>query len=384
MGEEEVHTGLKMVSVEELIADLKNQAANLPAGASKVALLEEVVRLADSIGDVKQGYDLRHELMSAATLGGRSDILIVAFTWCIAQYDNAPHLFNAWDMLWKYKWFIYDVVDFPDVPKKKIIELMEDMTRRYKEYGSTLNPVYYTRRDIFEAIGEVDLADIEHAKYLRTDRDNLSDCEACVADSDSGYYADKNQWKKSIARLDNVLSGKLKCVRQPLGAYFSVLYPLLRIGNLDLAKHYQSKGARLISNGGVEYLWYYARQLNFWSLIGEMAKAKTNIERWLPEALFAISLDDRFSFIKSCIVFTERLMLDGITSIKIQLPDTIDTPKANGKNKRDVAELREWFYNRAYAIGSAFDRRNETKMYQKLLDEVKPVVKWAKKKYEKG
>ena len=62
----------------EEVEELLGRAAGLDEGPAKVALLEEAVRLADTHGDVGEGFRARQELIRAATFGGLPDRVLVA------------------------------------------------------------------------------------------------------------------------------------------------------------------------------------------------------------------------------------------------------------------------------------------------------------------
>src|SRR4051794_23677366 len=100
--------------------ELYDKACGLPNSATKVALLEEAVQLADSISDVDMGFRMRDELMSAADFSGRPDIMLVHFAWCLAQYDRDPASFDLFGLLWKYKWVTECSVKFPQISRAKL------------------------------------------------------------------------------------------------------------------------------------------------------------------------------------------------------------------------------------------------------------------------
>jgi hypothetical protein len=83
------------------IDELLSQARALGYGPSRVSLTEEAVHLADTHGDLEQGFRTRMELMEAGTFGGRQDLLLVAFAWCLAQHDREPHRFDSYALLWR-------------------------------------------------------------------------------------------------------------------------------------------------------------------------------------------------------------------------------------------------------------------------------------------
>src|SRR5262245_26585811 len=113
---------------------LYEQAQELPYGPAKIALLEEAVRLADAVEEVDAGFGLRMELTQAATFGGRHDVSIVAYAWCLAQADRNPDRYLDHQLLWQYKWVVDHAYEFPDISLGKIYELLEDLRRRFREF----------------------------------------------------------------------------------------------------------------------------------------------------------------------------------------------------------------------------------------------------------
>src|SRR4051812_22715000 len=71
---------------------------------AKCALLEEIIRIADTRQDFEVGFDARMALVDAGTFSGAPDKALVAFSWCLAQADKQPDHFSGPDLLWKYKW----------------------------------------------------------------------------------------------------------------------------------------------------------------------------------------------------------------------------------------------------------------------------------------
>src|SRR5262249_18653540 len=133
--------------------ELRWKADDLPHGPAQVALLEEAVQLADSLKDVDLAYRVRSELMTAATFSGRPDIMLVAFSWCLAQYDRNPQQFDQHDLLWKYKWVIGNGYKFPEIDRPRLEALLADVERRYREAGSTMHAVSQARRDFLVHVG---------------------------------------------------------------------------------------------------------------------------------------------------------------------------------------------------------------------------------------
>src|SRR2546423_171783 len=101
----------------EQIIDILGEAEELDEGPGQIALTEEAVRLADTHGDDIWGYNARMQLTKAATFGGRPDVALVSFTWCLARYDREPDLFDTHQLFWHYKWVVQHVDKFPTIPR---------------------------------------------------------------------------------------------------------------------------------------------------------------------------------------------------------------------------------------------------------------------------
>jgi len=156
-------------------------------------MLEEAVRIADTLEDVRLAYRLRDDLLQAATFAGRHDVAIVAFSWCLAQFDRDPSIASAHDLLWKYKWVVNNARQFPEISRARLFELLGDMERRHREYGSTLHAYWLLKRSLHQSMGDPEEAAEAHKIYRKRRRDYLSDCIACVAHKDCSYQRSRRQ-----------------------------------------------------------------------------------------------------------------------------------------------------------------------------------------------
>ena len=349
------------------VDELRSRAGELPYGSAQVALLEEAVELADSMNDEELAYETRQELMQAASFSGRPDILLIAFSWCLARLDRDPDEFDIHGMLWKYKWVINNALHFPEISRSRIEDLLADMERRYREWGSTMNAIWLERRGILTRFGEWQMAREAHAEFRKRRRDSLSDCEACVAGRASGYFSAQRQWGRAIQAAQPVLRKRLACAEQPHHTLATVLKPLLNLGRLEEAKTYQQWGYRLVASGK-QFVGQHAEHLRFSVLTGDLAKAKRMLERHLPGALETVLVDERFEFFLAARLWAERLVRRGTRTAKVRLPEGSPAPDADGKS--DVGALGAWFAAEAQTIAGRFDARNGTNAFQRQIEEV--------------
>jgi hypothetical protein len=366
------------VSKQSQLDEAVNFALALPHGPAKLALLEEAARLADSIQNVQYGYEIRNEIMETATFSGRDDLLLVAFTWNLAQFDKDPEEFDEFDLLWKYKWVIGNVTNFPEVNRKQVFAMLDDIERRYKTFGSTLQVIWSLRRDVLLDFGLPDEADAANEKYRKLGRDPLSDCAACSAGSECDFHVMRGRWKKAVTSVNDVLAKNMTCAEEPHRTYSRVLYPLLKTGELDRARDYQARGAKLIAKEGMEFLRAHGRQLEFLALTDDIPRAKRVLERRFNDAIGSVDVNSRMRFYRAAWIFCECLKADGATRIKIQLPDHETLPAVDDKGNRDTGALADWFRDESLALAKRFDKRNGNTWFSDYINEAPGVVKWAK------
>ncbi len=165
-------------------------AEALPYGSTQIDIVEQAVRTADTLNDLDMAYHARQELVKASMFGGRLDITLVAFAWCVAQFDANPGRFNSFELLWRFKWVVSTLPQFPQMSKATIDRMLEDMERRFIAAGSSMQPVWHKRRSVEMMMGNVEAAAIAHKNSIRLARNYLSDCHACEIDSLVEYYMD--------------------------------------------------------------------------------------------------------------------------------------------------------------------------------------------------
>lgn len=361
-----------MSSIREQVDGLVAKASVLPHGPAQVALLEEAVRLADLAQDIELGYDIRNELMRSACFSGRPDALLVAFAWCVAQYDRDPERFDNYELLWKYKWVISDAIAFPQISRARLEELLADMERRYRASASTMHAVWLLRRKLFAHFSQWREARAAHAEARKCGRDWLSDCAACVACEDCRYFVAQRQWKRAVEAAQPVLQKHLTCAEEPHRTFARVLRPLLALGRQEEAQTYQRQGYRLIRNAQ-HFVGEQAEHLRFLTQTGDAAQAKRVLERHLPYALASVQLDERFEFFLAARFWSERSIQQDTRRLKVRLPADLPMPDDDGKS--DVKALSVWFAEQARELARRFDARNGTDAFQKAIDEAEELVR---------
>jgi hypothetical protein len=355
------------------IRQLREHARMTGPGPTRIGLLEEAVRLADSHGNLDEGYRLRNLLMEAASFGGRPDILLVTFSWCLAQHDQSPGRFgNEFNLLWQYKWVVSNLDDFPEISRPQIEAALDDMEQRFRRAGSTMHGVYQKRRSVMMSLGDMDAAARAHAELGRTQRDRLSDCFACAPDLDAGYLIALRRDEEALAAVQPIFQRRLQCAEVPTRTHSKVLLPLLRLGRVQEAMSHHRRGyPQAASNPG--HLVTVSRHLRFLVLTDNLTKGLRLFERHLPDALAAPSRADCFTFLLPCRLLFEELLERGKTTIRLRLPPKCSWRTESGRYA--VAELIEQINRDLYDLAARFDARNGNRCYADNIAELAELKK---------
>jgi tetratricopeptide (TPR) repeat protein len=358
------------------VRDLIDRSFSLPTGDEKIMTLEEAVRIADRGADLKLQYEAREELIEAAFWGGETEKALVAYSWCLAQFDKNPGSFPEWTLLWRYKWIINVIFHFPQIPKEQIYEMLDEMERRYRAAGYGLRVVNYYRYRIERFFGNRDEA-LKHFRYAQTlARDTLSDCEACEIDERASFQIYCEQDELALRIAEPVLEGYKRCRTVPHRTLAHVLLPLVRLGRWDEAWDYHHRGYTLISNDP-NFLEYLSDHLIFLALYGEFEKATHVLEKHFHWAKKNTDKYDRYLFFRAAWLFLDILKDAGEETLKLRLPESFPLYEESGEY--EIERLKEWFLKSARDIAGQFDKRNGTARFARELDET-PALKSLKRR----
>lgn len=355
------------VDADDKVKELLRRALDLPDGDEKIMMLEDAVRLADTTGDVKLQYEAREDYMEAAYFGGVPEKSLVAYAWCLAQYDRTPDWFWEWKILWRYKWIVNVICDFPQIPKAQIYEMLDDMERRFRASGHGLRAVYRYRYRTEKFFGNREKAISFYHTAEQARKDDLSDCHACETDERVSFNLYTGNDERALREAESLLSGREKCRSVPQRTYAKLLIPLLRMGRADEAWKYHMRGYQMIASQR-SMLDYLCEHLLFLALYGDLKGAARLLEKHFHWTLENTNVFERFMFYRAAWFFLERTEEAGRTVLELRMPRAFPLYNRCGYFY-DTPELKEWFAAGARAIAVKFDARNGTPFFtEQLLD----------------
>lgn len=348
--------------------ELIDQIESLEDSPTKVNLLEQAIRLADSLQDPDLSFDTRKDLINAATSCGMPDKAMPAFSWCLAHVDKNPDDYDDDEMLWEYKWMLAAIHHFPGVSLKRIVELEDDFERRLKKGGYSLRPFYDARSDRLFYPEHAD----EKAQYFelwkKSKRDHLADCKACEESSVAFHYFETEQPEKGLKKGFQILTKEISCRSVPHGIISRMLVPLVKEGRLEEAKALQTRGYRMISRNQA-FLSNVANHIEYFVYVGDTSNALKLVSKHMTWALNTRELLDKLDYLVNGGLALRRA---GPRPRKLKLPS--DFPLLNAEGSYVPVELADWFDSEADALAQVFDKRNQNQHLKNWITKTRAEV----------
>ncbi|MFJ6163694.1 hypothetical protein ACIQH6_01120 [Micromonospora orduensis] len=262
---------------------------DMPYGAGQIAALEQLLRRVDAADDRHLAFVTRMQSTVGYIYGGEPAKSFVTFSWCLSEFDRDPqpyHQRHLHNLLWHFKYMINGLLNFPEVPLDRTYAVLDDMERRYRAGGHSLQTVHKHRFRVADHIGDADAAAHWYRLWQTTPRDDLSDCAGCDPTSQVGYLADSGRDAEAVALAEPVLAGRLSCNEQPQSILTALLLPYLRTGRGESARDAHREAYRRL-RGNLANLWDIGDHIEFCTMTGNEARAVELVERhldWLDRA----------------------------------------------------------------------------------------------------
>ena len=349
------------------ISDSYHEASN---AKSKIQILEELIRLADSVGDIHGAFDARKELVECATFSGQDDKALVAFTWCLAQSDKQPDEFHVPSLLWQYKWILGNLASFVRIPKSKVYELQDDMQRRLLAAGYNLRPIHLLRWRSAITMGEFERAKEHMELWKVTKRDGMSDCEACEQSKLSYYFSQIGELERSVQVAEDLVKDGLSCGEVPESTYGDLVQTYMRLGRVEELKANRKAWYKMVKDNE-SFLIAVTNHLLLAIGLGDLPTATALFEKHAIWAIESPSDNERFEFYNAA-----GLMFNALASteptIRIKVPDGF--PFKREDHSYGCTEVAGWFQNEANELASRFDQRNGNSYFADTIEQTKVLV----------
>ncbi|WP_018785594.1 hypothetical protein [Micromonospora sp. CNB394] len=268
---------------------MHHEIESMPYGPGQIAALEQLLRRADAGDDRHLAFAARVTGTTAYVYGGEPAKSFVTFSWCLAEYDKDPQPYHqryTHQLLWFFKYMVNAMVKFPELPLDRTYAVLDDMERRYRESGHSLQAVHKHRYLVAAHVGDEEAAEQWYRKWMTTPRDALSDCAGCDPTTQVAHLVRHGRHEEAVALAEPVLAGRLTCNEQPQGILTALLTPYRETGRTDAARDAHREAYRRM-RGNLADLWDIGEHIEFCTVTGNEARALELVERhldWLDRA----------------------------------------------------------------------------------------------------
>jgi hypothetical protein len=364
--------------------EMLDQAADMSDSPEKVTWLEATIRQAELEQNTEVAFEARDELIDAATWSGQAEKAMLAFAWCLNYFDSlAPEARDWWqseNLLWRYKWILASLENFPHITAERAEALFQDFETRLTQAGHGHRAVAHKRLNYALHRGDR----LEAAKYFErwqsAPQDEMADCTACEANEVVSYHIFLEQHEQALKAAKPLLEKRLTCHSVPNTTYSNVLKPLLMLGRLEEAARYHKLGIRV--SGDADYLQASANHLEFLALTGNFGPAKRLIEKNLRLALETRELKSRFEFLGATLTWLLCLERAGFDQVNLNLTTsiplpTIENPRLQKSKSYPITAFKQWIENESKVLATQFDASIGRAEFAGQLEQRRQVVKHA-------
>jgi tetratricopeptide (TPR) repeat protein len=342
------------VTEEELSQEL-HAAYHLPRGPARWAAIDAVLRQADAVGLEEFAFDARIHAISEFHHGGDQTRAFLAFSWCLAAYDRATDLVgqgHGHTLLWRFKWIVWALPQFPEIPLDRTQAVLDDMQRRYLLAGHSLHAVYQHRWLVAHHTGDADGAAHWYEELVNARRDGLSDCHACVPSSQVRHLATVGRFEEAVTIGQPYSRGG--CSEQPHWMLSELLLPYLRTGRLAAAVDAHRTAYRLMRSDH-HHLDNISQHVLFCGLTGNEARGLELVERHLPWLERPATPFAALEFLNAAAMVLRRLRETGRGDLTVRRRSEhgVDAGEST------VDDLHAELVTRAQALAARFDERNQ-------------------------
>ncbi|WP_433227713.1 hypothetical protein [Actinomadura formosensis] len=334
---------------------LMARSQELPYGEARTVLVEDALRRAEAAGDEVLAFHVRVRLTDAYRYGGEPAKAFATFSRTLADHDRDPGRFDdARGLLWQMKAVVSSLTLFPEIPLDRTYAVLDDMERRYKAGGHSLQAVYHYRNVVARHVGDGS-ADEWYLKWRAAERDELSDCEGCDPTGMVRHLVEAGRHEEAFEIAAPVLSARLSCNEQPQSIQTALLPVYLRTDRAEQAADAHRRAYR-VHRSRLADLSDIAEHLEFCAVTGNEARGLEILQRHLGWLDRAPSAHADMDFCAAAALVLRRVAAAGHGAA------TVRRPAADGRPAADVpvADLHAELADRATALADRFDARNGT------------------------
>lgn len=341
------------------------EAIAMPTGMARHEALERAARAADAAGHDLLAATCRIALIDSCYWLNRYDLILAPIAWCRAAEQRDASVFSESEMHslnWAYKWVPVGLRRDPRFGLAQVNAVLDDLEARYRRLGYSLQPVHGQRMQTAAHLGDFDLADEHFARFMATERDDMSDCAGCVVEEQVEHLVTRGRYEEALLHAEPALAGTFTCSTQPQGVLTALLPALTALGEVDRARDAHLTAYRRSQDQASK--GYVGLHLEFCATTGNVPRGMDLLRRHLDQVHHATSPVGTMNFAASAVSLLSRL--DNADRVEL------DVPTLTGNVTATAAELRDQLRASALTLAAKFDERNgtgwQTRRVESIMD----------------
>jgi tetratricopeptide (TPR) repeat protein len=335
--------------------------SRMPNGSARIEAAERQVRQTEQEGPREALAYALNTLLASYFWGQQVERSFVVFSRLLTLRDEHPDLFDDHDsftLFWSFKWMISGISEYPGISADTIERNLASMDERFRRDGLGLAAVAQQRFQWAKSRGDAG-ADVLFDEWRRMPRDEYSDCDLCEPAKHASWLIATDRLHEGIRVAESALAGGRTCAEQPVGILAELAEAYLAAGrDSDAAATFRRAESALADNE-TELADTRGTMIRFLARTGHADRCLRALDRDHHLLTRAETPHTRFLFLVAVGAATHMLS-GGHGERPVRLRDI---PVST------VAELDAWVRAEAEELGTAFDTRNGTDRYRRLIDE---------------
>lgn len=337
--------------------------SGLSEGEERLKYLKKCIEEADREKNYSEAIELRYDYIKESVFNDDNFRALIMFPEFMQLFDEHPDSFSAHSFMTAFKWIIEDITDFYQISAEKAEEYFEEFKKRCQKYGYSLRTFYMKKMNFYSRI------DFEKAKELsrlfrESERDGLSDCNACEASFDIRMELEFGSEENAVRMLNDMLKKGIRCAEVPEVTYGICVDHFTKIGRYDEAEHYAGLLMPMIRSND-NFLMEMAHIL----LLKSFTMPNDAYEIFCRYVgLFAKTKNPKmkFYFADAASRFFERIDDVEHETINMKLPHNFEL--FNEENEYNIKEMGKYFRGIAEELAGKFDNRNGNSYFSGILN----------------
>ncbi len=333
------------------------------SGISRLQAIRSAIAEADQKQNLYWRFRFRFLYLKESIFCGDRYYAMIIFPEMLSIYDENKDLQtdeeSAYHMLVAFKWIIEAAPEFPQISKAEIDSYFRLFKRRLHEQCCSLS-IYHMKRSLFYMHCDPAIAAAEFYRFLEAPLDDISDGRALYYDQQVIYYLSVGEEAKALDAARDIFAGKLTSNALPQSTYHEFIKFYLKLGNYSEAKRYADMTEHRVNRDP-----YYLDIIG--SLMTLFAFTDTERARRLFHDNYPVFAESKNPLLRMQFAIGAYHMFHSLTDDAALPSVPKDCPLYPIFQRGAVREAEMHFYQIAEELAAAFDARNGTDDFMKLL-----------------